>query len=303
MPSDITLNSDVKKAVILNNAIYPNADSLSKNFSEPPSEKELYIIDTIVIKNFFDGLFSVLDESPNPALNNSEYFEFRNTESNSLPVPLSEISVRDFCEETGSDIVFSFEYYNFNIRNYYDYTYIPEIHAHLEIKRQCLWRIYEKDGKILDEYMMNDTVFWSAAGYSKYEADYGLPGGTEALRSAFFYAGVDCGKRISPSWIQVSRVYYNMKDRRRLFGQKDYSFDKEKLLKTTNSINNEKAYRAAINLAFIFEREDKLKDSLEWLKVAEAKRPGTKLVSEYLNIIRERILNKEKLDRQLDINN
>lgn len=302
VPSDLSLNEDINKVVVLNNAIYPIADSLSPGFSKPLSEKELNIIDTIVIRHLFDGLFSILDDSPKEVLNNSEYFEYRNPEHTSLPKPLSESSVRDFSKDTESDIFLSFEYYNFNIDSYYDYSYFPEVHSYLKFNRQCLWRIYEKNGGILDEYFLNDTVYWSSAGYSKNDADYGLPDISEALKSAFFYAGVEYGKHISPSWLQASRVYFRIKNNRKLLDFKDYSFDKEKLLEIASSKKNEAAYRAAINLTLLFEKEDDLTNSLKWLNEAEKRKPGTKLVSEYMKIIRERILTNEKLEKQLNYN-
>lgn len=300
MPSEITFDNNVKKIAILNNAVYPDADSLSGNFADKPSEKELFIIDTIVIIHFMDGLFSLLDESPNQVLNKSEYYEFRNNESYSVPGPLSELSVRDFCRETDSDILISLEYYNFFIKNYYSYSYLPEIHGYLEFNRKSLWRIYEKNGRILDEQMFNDTVYWSSAGYSRNEADAGLPGATDAMRSAFYFAGIEYGKHISPYWSEVSRVYYSFRDRKKIFSNTDYSFDKKRLQKLITGMRSDMAYKAAINLALLSEKEDNLNDSLDWLNTAEARRPGTKLVSEYMKIIRERLIMKDKLDRQLD---
>ena len=299
MPSEFSFRTDVNEIITLNNSVYPTLDSLSSGFSKPLSEKELFIIDTIVIRQLFDGFFYVLNESPSPSLRNTEYFEFRNTEQIMIPEPLSELAVIDLCNETQSDAIISFEYYDFIIEYYYDYTYRPEIHSYIRFKRKCLWRIYAKHGDILDEYFLNDTVYWSSAGFSTSEADRGLPGMSDAIRSAFFYAGEKYGKRISPSWAQASRVFYTIKGRGFPVGRTDHSFNKEYLIKLSDHSKPETAYRACINLALLSEKEDELREALKWLEMAEIKRPSTKLVSEYKKIIRERLILKEKIDSQL----
>ena len=299
VPSEFSFKTDVNKIIALNNSVYPTLDSLSSGFPKPLSDNELFIIDTIVIRQLFDGLFSILNESPSPSLRNTDYLEFRNTEQVTIPEPLSETAVIDFCNETQSDAVISFEYYDFIIEYYYDYANLPEVHAYIKFNRKCLWRIYENNGNILDEYFLNDTVYWSSAGYSRTEADEGLPGMSDAIRSAFFYAGEKYGKRISPSWTQASRVFYVIKGRGVPIGRTDYSFSKEHLIKLSDNPKPETAYRACINLALISEKEDDLREALKWLEKAELKRPSTKLVREYIKIIRERLIMKEKIDSQL----
>jgi len=294
IPSDFIFDTDIHKVAILNNSVYPVADSLSSGFPEPLSDKELYIIDTIVIRKIFDGLFSILNESPLIFLQEAEYIELRNTKQSDLPEPLSGLSVIDFCNNTESDAFISFEYYDFSVNYYNDYAYIPEIHAYVEFIRRCLWRIYKKDGNIIDEYFLNDTVYWSAAGYSRYEAEEGLPAMTDAIRSAFFYAGEKYARRISPFWQKESRVYYNLKTK-----GSDRSFKKNYLKELITGKNDVLAYKACVNLALLSEKEDDLQSAMKWLEMADQKKSSKKLIRDYKKIIRERLINKEKIDKQL----
>jgi len=301
VPSEVTINSDIDKVVILNNATYPDADSIYQDFTEPLSENELFIIDTIVTANTFNGLFAVLNESPVPVLRDADYVEVRNTGETLLPEPLSEIAVINFCNETGSDLLISYEYYNFTIRYYNDYGYLPEVHSYLEFNRKFAWRIYGKDGRLIDDYLLNDTVFWSSAGNSRYEAENGLPGVTDAIRNAFYYGGEMYGKRISPSWQQASRVYYKLTERRILRRGTDNSFEETYLIELTNSTRKSGAYKACINLALMNEKKDNLKEAIYWLDLADTKKPSTRLVRMYRDIIRERLINREKINKQLRI--
>jgi len=302
-PSEVTLDEEVTGVVVLNNSTYPEADSLYPDLPERLTENELFIIDTIVIRNTFNGLFSVLDDSPISALREAEYLEIRNTEQTGLPQPLSRAAVIDLLDETGSDLLVSLENYDFVLKYYNDYVYLPEVHSYLEFNRKNLWRIYGKEGELLDTYLLNDTVFWSSAGYSKLDAESGLPGVTDAIRSAYYYAGEEYGKRISPSWQEASRVHYKFSKRGIFPGAGiDNSFDETYLLELSNSKKRNKAYKACINLALLSEKNDRLKEALYWLDLAEVKKPSTRLVKLYKNIIRERLIKREKINKQIMFN-
>jgi len=300
IPSEVTFNNQVKKVIVLNNSTYPRADSLLSDSPEPLSENELFIIDTIVIRKTFEGLFSILDDSPLLFLQNAEYLEIRNTGEEYPPDPLSESAIINLCEETGSDMIISFEYYDFIINYNKEFSFDSEIYAYLNFNRRFIWRIYKNDGSIFNEYFLNDTVYWSSSGSTADEAESGLPDLTNAIRMAFYYAGEQYGQRISPSWQQTSRVYYKFKERGDKAGKTDYSFDKERLIELTDSNKNPTAYKACINLALLSEKEDDIKGAIHWLNQANSKKPSTKLVRVYKKILKERLINKNKIDKQLN---
>ena len=294
-PSEFSFPEITDAAAILNNSAYFSVDTATAGIMASLKTNEIEIIDTIVIRNLFDGFFSILDESPSENLRNVEYFEIRSIREKQLPEPLSEAAVVDFCLIHKKDAIISFEHFDLNLRyTLAGFTESPGfnyVEAKLYLHRQAVWRIYNSNGLILNEYFQNDTLTWSNSDYRRNDAFAGLPLASEAVRTAFFSAGEDYAKRISPYWLNVNRVYYSIVGMDRV----DYSLNRDVLLLLSEHKNKKKSYKACYNLAFLSEKEDDLRSSLRWLEIAEFKNPSSPYASKYKKLIEERIANRQKI--------
>ena len=288
MPSEFTFPGSIEEALVLNNSHYFSVDSSTSEIMNSITEKEEYIIDTIASIRLFDGFFSIIDDSPHNFLRNIGYIEFRNTSDQQIPEPLSELTVSDICDDYDVDALISLEYYDLEIIYSSSSFSAYEYESTISLALQCLWRIYDKTGIILDEYVYNDTLSWANAGYSAQEAFNGLPYATDVIRSSFFIAGENYGQRISSYWLTVGRLYYKITGRDR----KDYSFSKDYLIKLSESKNKKKSYKALFNLALLSEKNDDLRSAVRWLEIAEFKNPASPYAVKYKRVIEQRISNK-----------
>ncbi len=286
MPSEFSFPGSIEKTLVLNNSHYFSVDSSVSELMNTLTPKEEFIIDTIATIKLFDGFFSVTDDSPNSFLRNVGYREVRNTSTKQVPDPLSEVVIIDLCTDSGVDALISLEYYDMDI-DYSSNNINPyEFEAIISIYFRLLWRIYYKTGLLLNDYLYSDTLSWSSLGYSAQEAYNALPYATDVIRSSFFTAGQNYARRISSHWLTVQRLYYQIRGR----DGKDYSFDRDYLIKVTDSNNKKKAYKALFNLALISEKNDDLRSAIRWLELAEFKNPASPYTSKYKNVLEQRLL-------------
>ena len=295
MPSEFLLPPTAEKIVVLNNSSFFSIDSSANKLMHTLDDNEILILDTIATINLFKGFFSVIDESPLENLINSEYIEIRRVNGKQLPEPLNEDEVIFFSSDHEADAVITLEFFDLEIdyshKRYYENSLNAGVDANISLNRQALWRIYDKEGGVLDELTQNDTLYWSSTDYYEAGAYEGLPMATEVVRNSFYTMGQDYAKRISPYWLSVYRVYYPIKE----MGRIDYSLDKDYLLKLTEHRNKRKAYKASFNLAYISEKEDDLRSALRWLEIAEFLNPSSPYAEKYRKVIEERIAAKDKL--------
>ena len=295
MPPDISFGEIPETILVLNNSPVFTVDSSSNELMQSISEDQEFIIDTIMIHNFFDGLFSVLDESHVDYLRNMKYIEIRSPNTGVIPDALSLASVIDFCEDYSADAVIVLEYIDLNIKynhgflNNYLSGYMVE--AFIALERKLIWRIYDYTGAILDQHILNDTIFWSNQGYFKEDAYGGLPKPTDVIRAGFYSAGQDFGRRISPHWQTVSRIYYRIRN----IDQVDQSLNEDFLLELSEHNNKKKSYKACFNLAYLSELEDNLRSALRWLEIAEIKNPSSPYADMYRKVIEERIATRDMI--------
>jgi hypothetical protein len=292
-PADINFPVTTEKITVLNNAPFFSVDTSGSRLMNMLTEDELYIIDTTAIINLFNGFFSIVNESPDSILRNSEYIELRSDDELLIPVPLAEESVLAFSEDNNSDALISMEYFDldleFSFENMYSYGYGNYVQAELQLQRKNLWRVYDKTGLIIHEYFLNDTLVWTEAAYDRDEV-YNLPFVTDAVSYAFYDAGQLFAKKISPYWETTNRVYYTIRER-----DGNYSLNKEHLERLSQHKNNKKAYKAAFNLAYLSEKEDDLRSALRWLEIAEFKNPDSPYADTYKRIIEARISMSSRL--------
>jgi hypothetical protein len=265
-PAEFTF-PDTGKITILNASYLPSVLKNKSNLITQIPENEQYIFDTLIITNLFNGLFSVLNESPNEYLRNADYEEIRTIDTSNFSGPLANAGVDYLCKSLDTRFLVSFEYYEFN-RSESKEVDGEYWQKNLEIPYKVIWRIYNIDGVLLHQFFDTDTYYW----VENYNA-YPLPELPDALREVFFATGEKFAKRISPYWITISRAYYLLSK-----AGNDISLDRDQLLILKDGKRKKQAFKACYNLAILSESEDKLQEAIDWLNKANEIYPWEEVI-------------------------
>ncbi len=297
-PAEVTLPSSISSVLVLNASYYPSADTLAFNYVRELKPDEQYIVDTLVNSNVFNGLFSILDSSPATYLNESPYYESRGSGPENFLKPLSEESIQYLCDSFQVDGIISFEYYAFDpdIKNsFYSGEDFLGSMATLSLKRYLLWRIYEYNEGLIKEEFMQDTLIWYGYGTNSSNARDDLPELSAAVREAFWFAGYEYGKSISPFWTDEKRSYFNFPNKKGV----DISQSPDELKKLAYARRKNRAYRASYNLAVFYERSDELAEAMIWINRAVFLRPDAGVALYYKRQLEKRQIDARKLDEQI----
>lgn len=286
---------DTGKIVVLNASYSPETKLDSNNLLTQLNQKERLIFDTLIITNTFNGLFSILNQSPSKDLLNSEYQEIRTMDTTNFLSPISESGIQYLSEIYNASYFIVLEYFDFNRvskKQVYNYDY-EWWEYKLEVSNKLVWRIYDKNGLVLDHFVDIDTLYW----YENIDSKAPLPELPDAVREAFYISGENYGKRICPFWIEISRQYYLIsKD------GDDISLDKEALLLWKEGKNSRQQSKAFFNLAILAETEDNLDEALKWINNAYELNPS-ELILNYKKKLVSRIEIRKKISLQASPNN
>ncbi len=291
-PAEFTF-PDTGKIVVLNSAYLPSAIPDRNNLLPKLPVNEQLIFDTLITANVFNGFFSVIDGSPNEELQKASYKEIRVNDTTNFLNPISASGVEYLCDSYDASFIISLEYYGFNIKRektvyfeYYDES--AGWLSSLEAPRHLVWRIYQKDGAILDQFVDADTLYW----YEDIDSNGTIPELPDAIREAFFLAGEQYARRISPYWTEVSRKYYLISR-----DGDDISLDREKLILFKSGNKTNLSFKACFNLAVLSESEDKLQEAIIWLDEA-SKIKQSEVTVFYRVKLQERMESREIIDYQ-----
>ena len=301
-PAEISFPEDINSVLVFNFAYPPSADTSSFNELSKLGPKEQFFIDTIVIRNVFNGLFSVLDNSPASFLNNAPYYEIRPVDTTAFLKPLAASAIEELCDSFHVDAIISFEYYgaSVDVKTYSSIVYDDEYEyvrvADEAMYRVMLWRIYERNRGIINEKFMKDTLYWSGYGYNDAEAKEDLPEIGDLFREAFWYGGYKYGSLISPNWDESRRAYYDIRDDK----GDSISLNPSKLLDIAESNRKGRAYRASYNLALYYEMNDSIDQAMKWIDQAAELRPDAAYAEYYRQILKNRQKALGELEKQVE---
>lgn len=274
-PADDPLPPDASKALVFNMAYTPDLDTSAFNLLRKLTEKERSVMDTLILNNILNGFFYVADESPLLSLRNSVYAEQRPVDTTHFLKPLSTESIRFLLEEFSSDLIISLEYFgmNYDYAKTYDMFDIAE--AYLLLDRAVLWRVYSRDGLILEKNI-RDTLVWRGSGDSFHDANNGLPEVLDAVKESFWFAGESFAQLISPPWKSYTRSYYSFLD-----NMTDRSLDTLYLQEVVQDGSRINAYKALFNLSIYHEKQGNPQMAVDYMKKALEIRPGATLAQYY----------------------
>ena len=314
-PADISLPQDIKTVVVANRSI-PTKKNLAGNILEGLVSGEGIGTDKMGSKYCVEGLVSILDNSDRFETKNIGDLELKGTGTSSFPLPLKWKKVGKLCKTYNADALIVLETFDSDSRILFGKPVrrtvkrkgkkIVEMRhkAILEMKIVSGWRIYDNNKQIIiDENKFTEYKEFTAWGNSNKEAESKLPYKGSALKESGDFAGFKYGKRISPIWIQVRRVFYSGKEdefkkasKEVKSNQWDNAID---IWKNLVNLNDKKiASKASYNMALAAEIKGSLDVAIDWAKKAKAL--GDKKANSYISILNKRKQDQVKLNKQLN---
>jgi hypothetical protein len=301
-PAEIELPGDLDNVSLINRTRYPYLES-SSNPLEIVKSTSLDI-DSIASHEYLTALGNVLISSP--VLNATTPVDLRRFKPSDPFSHLDWTTVKNICDTAGTDGIVSLEY--FQIKDTLWVDYLPEYYTYesvLQFQNFSLWRIYDPfEKKVVDEYLLKDTLYWTSHGNTSDELVAGLPDKLSAAFESCFIAGEEYGFRITPIWVPVKRFYYTGTGRR--MQEATAAFAKDSLdvaiaywKELATASRKPLAARAAFNMALASELQDQLDVAVEWAIKSYFldKKSSTK---KYIDILTERRKKKEIVEEQLD---
>lgn len=315
VPGIIDVPQDIKKVGIINRSL-PEKGSTFGNILEGIFTGESIMADRDASMNCVHGLENQLNNSPRFKAVLLESLDLRGTGTRKFSAPLNWNVVANYCNLYDLDALVVLETFDSDIFFHessrkrtkkvddkkIEYT---EYLAELLMNVNAGWRIYDlKNKKIVDENSYMDEMEWNANGDTPDDARNGLPQKRKALNKSGFYAGKQYGIRISPSWMHVSRAYFvkgndDFKLAKHMVKTQNWEAAAEVWKKYTNNPDPEIAGFACYNMALASEMQGELKIALNWAEKA-MKKYGLKRAVQYVNILNRRIMDQERLRKQLD---
>lgn len=287
-PSNYSVPVETDSVLVVNLSYYPWIDTTSFNILKNLYRSEAYIVDTMINRAIFDGLFYILDESPVQAIADNKYTELRGDNRESFMQPLDLQSVDFLCNENNSGVIFTLEYYGVNLSDSLLPNIYGELYRQLTIRRYLLWRIYEQGYGMVDEYHERDTLIWNE--YNPGD----LPDLVTIIKETFWYAGEKFGKYVSPGWSEQKRNIFYIS-----YQLLDISENMKMLMQVANQKQGYKSFMAYYNLAVLYEREGLLNDAMEAIESAIKLRPSSEVAGDYKQKLSEAVKQRELLDTQL----
>jgi hypothetical protein len=265
-PAKVTLPPYVNQVAFINHSYMPKYDDED---TTRLSRKEIYILDTIINNQVFQGLQNGLNESPLFDLDSIHILQFRRNDTNHFLAPFTRDQLRIINEREQADALISFEYYRIT-DTIGMFEYLMDFMAYRQLVTHTVWRIYDLSrDTVIDEYMQKDTTDWYTAREDPYLAMDGLPEFISSLRTASYNAGLKYGQRISPSWFDVPRFYHisggkAMRVAWKKAASQDWKGASEIWKKLAYQDNKKTAAKASFNMALVCEMEDLFIPALDW---------------------------------------
>jgi hypothetical protein len=314
-PAAITLDPNIKRVAVLNRTVPENK---LVNTIEGIITGEWIGQDRQGVQRTIQGIHSVLRNSPtlDPIIA-SEELKGSGSGSN-FPVPLSWEVVEELCNKYQVDAILSLETYDSDFivtrgnkivekkDSEGKVTKVTEFYAEGVASVKIGMRIYDPYKKsIIDQANYNDKKSWYITGRTPQEAMIKLIDSKSAIHEVSFAIGNFYGRRVSPSWVKVSREFYRKPKSNTFLTQGGRRADVgnwqgalESWLKAAESSNKKVAGRAAVNVALGYEVLGQLDEARNWAMLAYTDH-GNKTGREYARILRNRIRDEHRLDIQL----
>lgn len=272
-------------------------------------------------KRALEGLTEALTRTPRFRVVHSGYEKTGANASLRLIEPMNWYEVKALCEEFNADAVLAIEMFDSDIAietsekerkkknkdgEQYIETYFED---KMDLSIKMGWRLYDPTNRlIIDEFTTRDDDSGNAEGKTKEAARKNLPDAYRMARDISFVAGQLYGERIAPTWVSVSRSYYDT-----VKGDEQTTMEKAARLAETrdwrgaakiwnevvsSSYDDETKGKAAYNMAIANECLGKLQNARDWAQKAYVDY-GNKRAKNYIQTIENRIFEQQVVEEQM----
>ncbi len=318
-PAPVTIPNYIKNVGIINRSIATD------------ETKAIDVVDKVLslegAKLDKDGARESIKGLTQELINNGRFAEiktldnidFRTPKTGTFPVPLSWEIVKQICNETGTDALFSLELFDTDTKINYStkptdiktpFVKIPllEHQASMETFVKTGWRIYDPESQmILDEYNLGKSIVTSGRGINPALAAGALIGRKDAVNQVSNKVGHSYALRILPFELRVMRDYFVKGTNNFKIAQRKAqvgNWDEAGLLweKETGNTNMKIAGRACYNMAIISEINGNLDNALKWAQKAY-ENYNIKPALKYVRILENRAYKTEVLKIAVEAGN
>lgn len=232
--------------------------------------------------------------------------------------PLTWAEIQSICNKYNADAIAVLEVYDTDInksckqktrtkkdKNGREYT---ETYYDADMSSNVLlgWRLYDPQSKtIIDEFIVNETMFWDAQGSTEDNAYANLPSQVSVTNRTSEAAGLKYGSRIAPTWVRVGRSYYSKhkkEDRMKMatkLAKSGQWMEAAEIWKDLAESGDEKlAKKATYNMALACEVEGKLDLAVNWAEKSYVEY-GNKKGKAYINQLKVRQMEADRVTEQM----
>ena len=302
-PAEVTLPKQVKSFSVVNNNLLQNKYDKIINKKKNHVDYKLFNIDTIILDSLSTNLTvkyltGMLNDSPlykkAILINNKSNIEVFNWDK-----------IKSVCKKNKTEALISLEGFihddSVDFDAFYsDFGYV--YYSYLNFKVTAVWRIYyPQKQKVIDRNIQINDVPFDSYGYSLQRSIKNMSKDTVIADEIANYAANAFFRRISPAWIDCSRMYFtgssNMRKAMTYVAKNDWLKAAEFWQKDIKNPNKRIAGDAAFNMALACEMDGKLDLALVWAKKAYTQF-NNKWAIDYIRTIKKRIEEQNKLNKQ-----
>ena len=261
---------------------------------------ELIGEDKLATQILMDGVHAMLENAATVSIiRTREVYKGGSSFSAAFPEPLSWEEIEALCQKYEADAIVAIEKFDS------DFIIVPGVRQVATVKAGI--RMYDPVSKsIVDQYQYSHQESFGSGELSIEAALNGLISKNAAIKEASYEAGIEYGRRLSPSWYRVSREYYRKSKGDDVFAEgarmmevNDWFAAKEALFQSVESGHRKTKGRAAHNLAVVCEIEGNLEEAKTWAQEAWGKYKN-KDSRDYLYDLNRRINEMARVNEQLD---
>lgn len=305
-PATVSFPDYVNQLLILNRAPI-TYDIWSENNQEGMDERQLIMLDTLIINNLLRGALEVMRQSPIETFHRPIWISDRRTDTTLLEDKvLTKREVMEICDTLGGDAIISLELYTIGLDQHFDYYKdAPDevLNHYFEVFNKVRWNIHlPGNPKPYDTYSTVDTLFFPAIVDGEFIS---YPSGSDMIRELFYESGLKYGTYLVPAWSLTTRLIYRKGDDALKValehtdeGDWETAFSIWKQL--TGSADSTLVAKSYNNMAVYYELEDKL-DSASLMLNLSLKHDSLDAGKLYREDLDVRLLNRKDIERQVRI--
>jgi hypothetical protein len=303
-PATVEFPDHVQQLIFLNRAPI-SFDIWAEQNQIGMDNRELVLLDTLIINNLLQGVLDVMRNSPADKFHRPIWLSDRRTDTTGLEdLVLTRREVDNICDTIQGDAIISLELYTVGIDQHFDYYRdAPDevLNHYYEVSNSLRWNIYLPGRpRPFDSYTMVDTLFFPSIQDGEMLA---YTSGADMLRQLFYNSGYNYGKYLVPVWNYASRVLYwgrndSLKEAIKYTDEGDWDRAYSIWNNMTGMEDSTLVAKAYHNMAVYLELEDKL-DSASMMLDLALSFDSLQIDTLYREELDVRILNRKDILKQV----